>query len=350
MEIVFFRHSLLSRGGDKMVLSHAGYLADQGHSVTILTTVVETVFPIDDRIVVRLTGRAGKLGTLWSGFATRFRADVIVADIIPLAFLLFFRNRERVIYFSQDYDESYYFTMVQRLFIRSLYTLGLTYFRIPVIAVSHYLADLLRNRFHAKVIVVTNGVDTKVFYPEHDPDLALLKNDKKAIVSLSRSDARKGFDVAQKVLQKVGSECIDDFVVWTVGESCESAFPGLHHRHFGYVKEDELRRIFSSADLFLYPSRHEGFPLMALEALACGCPLVTTDAVNVVKNDVEALVSPVEDVGSLAEDVKKVLADERLSDRLSRAGFDFVEKNTLAQSRANFCLALDGIFKGRPCR
>ena len=46
MKIEFFRHSLLSRGGDKMIIAHAGYLAEQGHEVTILASVVNTVFAI----------------------------------------------------------------------------------------------------------------------------------------------------------------------------------------------------------------------------------------------------------------------------------------------------------------
>ena len=44
MKIGFFRYSLLNRGGDRMVVEYANYLADQGINVTFYTNVIDTVF------------------------------------------------------------------------------------------------------------------------------------------------------------------------------------------------------------------------------------------------------------------------------------------------------------------
>lgn len=191
---------------------------------------------------------------------------------------------------------------------------------------------------------MTNGVDTTIFYPDPSSDLIQSKGDKKAILIFSRSDMRKGFDIAKTVVSEMQGSMDGSFAVWIVGEPCESFAQGAAAQHFGYVDEGTLRKILSSSDVFLYPSRHEGFPLMALETLACGCPLVTTEAVNVVTNGVEALVSPVEDIESLKADLERLINDTGLANSLVAAGYGFVEKNTLQNSSKNFEAALVNLF------
>jgi alpha-1,3-rhamnosyl/mannosyltransferase len=52
--------------------------------------------------------------------------------------------------------------------------------------------------------------------------------------------------------------------------------------HFpGFVPDDELAEWYRAAELFVYPSRYEGFGLPVLEAMACGTPVVCSDAPGV---------------------------------------------------------------------
>ncbi len=45
----------------------------------------------------------------------------------------------------------------------------------------------------------------------------------------------------------------------------------------GYVKDEELPALYSSALMFVYPSLYEGFGLPVLEAMKCGCPVITSN-------------------------------------------------------------------------
>lgn len=336
MRVTFFRHSLLSRGGDKMVCVHASYLASVGHQVTIEARRVDTVFQLDPSVHLKTLPFSGKSGTLLSAAFGRLECDRIIADIIPLVCLLALRNRGKVIYFAQDYDESYYASRFMKMLVRCMYYLALRCFRIPVIAVSANLAKLLEKRFNADVMVVENGVDTSVFYPDPDHELIIGKEGRKALLLLSRSDRRKGFDIAREVVAGMKTSHNGLFEVWTVGEPCPGMFPDTVHRDFGYLDEKDLRRVMSSADMFLYPSRHEGLPLMPLEAFACKCPLVTTEAVPFASHGENAFVAKVEDVQGILSNTVRLLGNYQLAESMVERAHATAMKQSLGIALKKF--------------
>jgi len=336
MKIVFFRHSLLSRGGDKMIVAHANHLVSAGHDVCINTAVLDTVFAIDPRISLNKLPSSNKLATVISALTARLPDDLVIADIIPMTCLLLFRNRHRLVYFAQDYDESYYSSPLQKALIRCFYFIGLKIFRIPTIAVSHPLADLLKRRFSARVTVAENGVDSRVFYPDPDQELVVAKANRKAFLLLSRSDQRKGFDLAQAVVKRLSVTHSGLFEIWTVGEPGEGLFPDLVHRDFGYVGEEKLRRILSSADIFFYPTRHEGLPLMPLESIACGCPVVTTTAVPYGNKELSIKVTEIGDIEAMTRILGDFLANDPLLDEFKLNCNDVAGKYDISECKRRF--------------
>jgi len=335
--IIFFRHSLLNRGGDKMILAHASRLAELGHQVELWVSEVDTLFPVSNAIRIRKIKSNNKVQTLFAAAIFRSKTDVVVADIIPLACLLGLRNRKKVIYFAQDYDESYYMQFWKKLFIRLLYFFGLTLLNIKSIAVAEHLTSLLSRRFNARVVTVNNGVDIQMFYPDPDTSLLQQKAGRFAVIMFSRQDPRKGFDLGRKIIANVQSKVLaDNLEVWTVGTPVTEGFSDVLHRDFGYVDADQLRQIFSSADAFLYHTRHEGFPLMALEALACRCPMAASSAVPVVRHNDEALISPVGDIDMAVSQLIRILQCDALSERLRLNGLEFAKNHTLDLSTQRF--------------
>jgi glycosyltransferase involved in cell wall biosynthesis len=89
----------------------------------------------------------------------------------------------------------------------------------------------------------------------------------------------------------------------------------------GYLPDATLTALYRQAAVMAYPSIEEGFGLPALEALACGTPLVTTDgsALAEIVADAALLVPP-GDADALAGALTTVLDDDDLATRLRMAG------------------------------
>jgi glycosyltransferase involved in cell wall biosynthesis len=89
----------------------------------------------------------------------------------------------------------------------------------------------------------------------------------------------------------------------------------------GYVDDDELPALYAGAELFAYPSLYEGFGLPVLEAMACGCPVLTSKhgATEEVAGGAAQLVVP-RSVDSIEEGLDGVLRDESRREELRTAG------------------------------
>jgi glycosyltransferase involved in cell wall biosynthesis len=92
--------------------------------------------------------------------------------------------------------------------------------------------------------------------------------------------------------------------------------------HFvGYVPAEELPGWYNAATLFTYPSLYEGFGLPPLEAMACGTPVIASNASSLpeVIGHAGLTVAP-DDVQALAETIARVLADRSLRQELGHRG------------------------------
>jgi glycosyltransferase involved in cell wall biosynthesis len=89
----------------------------------------------------------------------------------------------------------------------------------------------------------------------------------------------------------------------------------------GYVADDDLATLYGAADLFVYPSLFEGFGIPPLEAMASGCPVVTSSrsSLSEVAGDSAFLINP-EDEWSITKGIAAVLTDESLRKELIRKG------------------------------
>ncbi len=91
----------------------------------------------------------------------------------------------------------------------------------------------------------------------------------------------------------------------------------------GYISDNALRRLYCGASALAFPTMYEGFGLPALEAMACGLPVVCSNVASLpeVVGDAAILVEePLAE--AFADSLRRVLGDEALATDLRRRGLD----------------------------
>jgi glycosyltransferase involved in cell wall biosynthesis len=91
----------------------------------------------------------------------------------------------------------------------------------------------------------------------------------------------------------------------------------------GYVDQGDLAALYSGARVYAFPSLYEGFGFPALEAMACGTPVVCANSSSLPELTGDAaLMFPPEDVAALADALNRALTDDPLRDELIRRGLE----------------------------
>jgi glycosyltransferase involved in cell wall biosynthesis len=114
-----------------------------------------------------------------------------------------------------------------------------------------------------------------------------------------------------------GKDChrlVDEYGLPRDGWGSDLLFPG-------WIDQEDLPAIYSSAELFLYASNLEAFPIPITEAMACGTPIVTSDVngLEEIAGDAALRVDP-KSPGAIAKAVARVIDDAELRRGLSERG------------------------------
>jgi glycosyltransferase involved in cell wall biosynthesis len=198
-----------------------------------------------------------------------------------------------------------------------------------IIANSNGLRDLaLAFNSRYEIPVIPNGVDTSQFTASNRDWSS------PHILSVGRVVYQKGFDLGMRALSQ-----LKDFKwTWTIaGDGPQMATLktmaeeySINDRiHFaGWLSSEKLKEQYAAANVFLFPSRHEGMPNAVLEAMASGLPVVATKIAGneelVVDGETGRLV-PTEDVESLQESLKPLLVDAQMREQMGCAARQRVE-------------------------
>ncbi|MDQ3815683.1 MAG: glycosyltransferase family 4 protein [Armatimonadota bacterium] len=104
-------------------------------------------------------------------------------------------------------------------------------------------------------------------------------------------------------------------------ENAEGATGKAELIYTGYVPDEDLPALYAGAEVFAYPSLYEGFGLPILEAMACGCPVLTSNLSSMpeVAGDAAQLVDPFS-VAAIRDGLEQLLSDQELRERLRQRG------------------------------
>src|SRR5436190_5267932 len=182
----------------------------------------------------------------------------------------------------------------------------------------------------SRVAVIPNGIDPAELVPVDD--LETLRGrfahpDERLVLLVGRLVYEKGFQLALEALpgliERVGSV---RFIVAGSGTHehelrSQARELGLDERgvFLGWIGDDVLHSLYRISDLCVVPSIYEPFGLVALEAMASGCPCLVADTGGlreVVPNEDVGLRFHSRDAESLGKMAQRVLTDRELRDRL----------------------------------
>jgi glycosyltransferase involved in cell wall biosynthesis len=114
---------------------------------------------------------------------------------------------------------------------------------------------------------------------------------------------------------------------------------GLQDRvqFLGWQSREQLTKCYQEANVFLFPSRHEGMPNALLEAMASGLPVIASCIAGneeLVVDEKTGYLVPAEDVEALRTALKKMFSDSALREQMGAASRQIVEENYSWESTA----------------
>jgi GalNAc-alpha-(1->4)-GalNAc-alpha-(1->3)-diNAcBac-PP-undecaprenol alpha-1,4-N-acetyl-D-galactosaminyltransferase len=204
------------------------------------------------------------------------------------------------------------------------------------------------NRFRKSlVVVIPNPVVSDSEKQEDEMglfDLIKLDNNDdnlKIIASVGRLSNEKGFELLLKAFKKVANSNPEwRLVIFGEGEERNKLKRiardfGIGDKVFlpGRVKNPAF--LLKQADLFVMPSRYEGFPNALCEAMVCGLPVISFDCPSgprdIIRDGVDGILVPPEDANALAEAIAKLIDDVEKRRMLSQNAKQVTERFGLSQ-------------------
>ncbi|MEZ4358519.1 MAG: glycosyltransferase family 4 protein [Eubacteriales bacterium] len=159
--------------------------------------------------------------------------------------------------------------------------------------------------------------------------------EKNVVISIGQFIYRKGFDILLKA-----AKSLNDTGVYIVGSKPTKEYEkiisdyGIKNIYFpGFKKKEELKKYYEAADLFVLPTREDIWGLVINEAMANSLPVITTDncvaGLELVENDVNGYIVPVDNVKELADKINKILSNEDLKNKMAGNSLDKIKSYTI---------------------
>lgn len=221
------------------------------------------------------------------------------------------------------------------------------HFHIPRFAVSAGAARAAEVLGITVDRVIENGINHAEFVPS--PRVASAHAPVRVMVFCG-SPFVKGQDVATRAIRILRARLPRDRVHFVSIGSVRGTNHAAYDTNLGYLHGSDYVRAYHDADIFVYPSLQDAFPAPPLEAMACGCPLVTTRVPGVEEygvDGVNCLVVPPNDAEGIAAAVARLVDDPGLRSSLRAEGLRTARRFTWARSADRLLTFMDDVLAGR---
>ena len=343
MKINFLVPTLGLTGGMKVIFQHANNLEKFGHEIAIICPLVlnkdaalkEKIIGVVKAIKYLLLKIFGRTRVKWFKLDKKikiFRPFDLSFKNVPKADITIATANETadwLIDYPFDRGEKFYFIQDYENWTRSLEKVDATY-KMPLkkIVISSQLKELIENKFQEKVYgLVPNGINLNCFYNNHKTF-----NKDKRILMMYHVLEKKGFKEGLKAF-KIVKEKYPEINLTVFG-----AYKYKNNSDFNYYyqpKIDGLRKLYCDCDIFVWPSREEGYGLPPMEAMACGCAVISTDTGAIREYAIDGqtvIIVPSNNSEILAQKIIELIEDEDKLKNLSANAQEKIKEFSLDKS------------------
>lgn len=332
MKIAFFLPFLNLGGTQRVVTIMANYWVEKGWGVTIISLDrpdQQPFYPLDIRVKRMPLGNLGEASStfagLWNNLHRIARLRKALKIIRPQLLLSFLISANILAAFAvaglkiplivSERSDPHKQTVnpIWSFLRRMLYPLA----EHLVVLSEHYI-PFYTSIMDSKISSIPN--------PALEPPVRGNRKVKmpagRTLVALGRLTRIKGFDLLIQAFSQI-SQQFPDWNLLILGEGDLRAElekqitdQGLERRVLMPGSVDNIYDYLQQADIFVLSSRLEGFGIVLCEAMACGLPVVAYKAsaqtAEIVRDGVDGILVPPEDVGQLSDAMAKLMADEEL--------------------------------------
>lgn len=191
---------------------------------------------------------------------------------------------------------------------------------LEIITPSKWLKEIVEQSMFKeyKVTVINNGIDLNIFKPTPSDFRKKYGIEETAFVLLGVAfdwGVRKGLDVFVELSKKLDKEKYKIVLVGT-DEQIDSMLPSDVISIHKTKNQLELAEIYTTANLFVNPTREDTYPTVNMEALACGTPVVTFDtggSPEIIDITCGSVV-PLDDLVSLESEIVRICENNAFSE------------------------------------
>lgn len=318
-------------GGIKVIFEYCNRLNEYGHKVNIYVPMKAYKFNNKGlrgffKTIKESLGNTLKRGTKvkWFNLNCKIKlvpyitdkyiedADICVATAWPTAYDVekLCDSKGKKVYFIQHYE----IWSGDKETVENSYKLDLNQ-----IVVANWLKKLMYDKFCKDSITIYSGIDEKDFYHGDKNN----DKDNLTISILYHKLEWKGFQDGIEAINLV-----------------KKKYPNINVKAFGIMGGDdipnyiefyenptkmELKQIYIESDIYIFPSRNEGWGLTVIEAMACKCAVVGTNTGVIPEIGVDShncLISNPMDIKGLADNIVKLIENDDLRRNISNNGYN----------------------------
>lgn len=363
MRLTLIISSLSSGGAERVMTILANYWARKGWQITLLTFddgAIPPFYKLDSgikHVPLDLAGESANPFTASRNNLRRVRAlrsairesrprcVLSFLDQVNVLTLLAARGlRIPVVVTEQIYPPSHNIGRTWNILRNRTYPEADRVVGVTARVLSHFSP-----RIQARARVIPNPVLLSRFGEQPAEDLL----NRPALLAIGRLDWQKGYDLLLKAFARL-KERHANWSLTVLGEGpLRQELETLRQRlgladrvHFRGRATDPSA-FLRQADIFVMASRFEGFPMALGEAMACGLPVIATDCpsgpAEMIRDGVDGVLVPNEDVEALASAMDHLMADEAQRHRLGSRASEVTERFGLEKVMRMWEELLEGV-------